>query len=238
MMHDFGVTARRVIFMDLPVIVDLDLIEQGIGFPFRWDEDHQARLGIMDRDAHSDTVTWIDIDPCYVFHTLNSYDDGDKIIMDVVRYRKAFSGEADPGSQLVRWTIDVNRGSVDSRILSDESQEFPRVNPKVECHKHRYGYVLQAGGKHSFGGLFKHDLELGTTQYHDVGERYAAGEPVFVPTGDGEDEGYILSVVYDGETQLSELRVIDAQDFCAPALATVKLNTRIPFGFHGNFIRD
>jgi carotenoid cleavage dioxygenase-like enzyme len=238
MMHDFGVTARRVIFMDLPVIVDLDLIEQGIGFPFRWDEDHQARLGIMDRDANSDTVTWIDIDPCYVFHTLNSYDDGDKIIMDVVRYRKAFSGEADPGSQLVRWTIDVNRGSVDSRILSDESQEFPRVNPKVECHKHRYGYVLQAGGKHSFGGLFKHDLELGTTQYHDVGERYAAGEPVFVPTGDGEDEGYILSVVYDGETQLSELRVIDAQDFCAPALATVKLNTRIPFGFHGNFIRD
>ena len=238
MMHDFGVTASRVVFMDLPIIVDLDMLNQGFNFPLRWEDSHQARLGIMDRDSSSDTVQWIDIDPCFVFHPLNSYDDGDNIVMDVIRYDEAFSGKPDSGSTLVRWTIDVNEGTVDSRILSEESQEFPRINPRFECHKHRYGYTLQAGGQHGFGGLFKHDLELATTEHHAMGERFAAGEPVFVATGDGEDEGYILTVVYDGETKLSELRVIDAQDFCAPAVAVVKLNTRVPFGFHGNFIKD
>ncbi len=241
MMHDFGATATRVIFMDLPVIVDLDIMEQGMGMPFRWDDTHQARLGVMDRNASTDTVQWIDIDPCYVFHPLNSYDDGDKIIMDVIRYSKMFTdqqtGEYERGSQLVRWTIDVATGTVDTRVLSDQDQEFPVINPRYECHAHRYGYTVQAGGRHGFRGLFKHDLREGTTQHHDVGDNCAAGEPIFVAVGDAEDEGYILSVVYDGDTELSELRVIDAQDFSAAPVAIVKLNTRVPFGFHGNFIK-
>ena len=240
MMHDFGVTATRVIFMDLPVIVDLDIMERGMGMPFRWDDKHQARLGILDRDAAADSAVWIDIDPCYVFHPLNSYDDGDKIIMDVVRYRKMFTEQPDSdferGSQLVRWTIDVAAGTVDSRVLSKLDQEFPRINPRFECHPHRYGYALESGGRHGFSGLLKHDLIEGTTQQYDVGENCAGGEPVFVPVGEGEDEGYILSVVFDGNTQLSELHVVDARNFTSPAVAVVKLNARVPFGFHGNFV--
>lgn len=244
MMHDFGVTATRVIFMDMPVVTNLELVAEGVQLPFEWDDSHQARLGVMQRGAASDTVKWINADPCYVFHPLNSYDDGDKIIMDVVRYEKVFtndkSGTFDKGSQLVRWTIDVDAGQIDTRVLSDRSQEFPRINPRVECHPHRYGYVIAAGGEHGYEGLLKHDLEVGTTQYHDVGENCAGGEPVFVPTGDAataaEDEGYILSVVYNATTHASELHVLDAQAFDAPALAVVKLGTRVPYGFHGNFV--
>jgi carotenoid cleavage dioxygenase len=47
-----------------------------------------------------------------------------------------------------------------------------------------------------------------------------------------------LSVIYNGDTQLSELHIIDAQDFEAKPLAIVKLNARVPFGFHGNFVAD
>ena len=185
-------------------------------------------------------MKWIDIDPCYVFHPLNSYDDGDNIVMDVVRYNKAFTSpqypDYDKGSQLVRWTIDVNAGEVHSRVLSTIDQEFPRVNPRVECHPHRYGYVLEVGGPHGFKGLLKHDLETGETLRHDVGDECAAGEPVFVATGEAEDEGYILSVVYNSATRLSEVRVIDARNFSAPPVAIVKLHARVPFGFHGNFV--
>jgi carotenoid cleavage dioxygenase-like enzyme len=240
MMHDFGVTATRVIFMDLPIVGNLGLFDEGYNMPFSWSEEHQARLGIMDRNANEDTVKWIDIDPCYVFHPLNSYDDGDNIVMDVVRYNKAFTSpqfpEYEKGSQLVRWTIDVKAGEVHSRVLSTIDQEFPRVNPRVECYPHRYGYVLEVGGPHGFKGLLKHDLETGETLHHDVGAECAAGEPVFVPTGEAEDEGYILSVVYNSVTQLSEIRVIDARNFSAPPVAVVKLQARIPFGFHGNFV--
>ena len=240
MMHDFGVTASRVIFMDLPIVGDFGLVEEGYGMPFSWSDEHQARLGIMDRNANVDSVKWIDIDPCYVFHPLNSYDDGDNIVMDVVRYNKAFTApqtpEYDKGSQLVRWTIDVNAGVVHSRVLSAIDQEFPRVNPRVECHPHRYGYALEVGGPHGFSGLLKHDLETGETVRHDVGDDCAAGEPVFVPTGTAEDEGFILSVVFNAATGLSEVWVIDARNFSAPPVAIVKLQARVPFGFHGNFV--
>ena len=241
MMHDFGVTATRVVFMDLPVVLDLELLEANGGMPFKWSDDHQARLGVMERNSASDTVKWIDIDPCYVFHPLNSYDDGGRIVMDVVRYQKVFTSVEEnnynKGSQLVRWTIDVDAGSVETTVLSEIDQEFPRVNPRVECHKHRYGYSLETGGRHGFGGLLKFDLEAGTTERHAVGENNAGGEPVFVATGDAEDEGYIISVIYNGDTDTSEVHIIDAQHFDTDPVAIVKLGTRVPFGFHGNFVQ-
>lgn len=240
MMHDFGATATRVIFMDLPVVGDFQILEDGFPMPFLWDDNHQARLGVMNRDSTTDTVKWIDIDPCYVFHPLNSYDDGDKIIMDVIRYDKVFTSPQDnkyaKGAKLVRWTIDVDGESVSSEVLHDKDQEFPRVNPRFDCHPHRFGYTLEVDAIKGFGGLYKHDLLDGTSQYHAVGDDCAGGEPIFVPTGEEEDEGYILSVVYNQTTHVSEVRVIDAQDFESEPVAIVKLNTRVPFGFHGNFV--
>ncbi len=241
MMHDFGVTETRVVFMDLPVVFDLALVEKGF-FPFQWLDAHQARLGILNRASDSDTVQWIDIEPCYVFHPLNSYDDGDKIVMDVVRYKKMMTAPGDDdyeqGSSLVRWIIDPTAGTVTTTVLSDIDLEFPRVNPKVECYPHQYGYALKTGGVHGFSDLLKFDLEAGTTQTHRVGDNSAGGEPVFVTAsnGEAEDAGYLLSVIYNGDTQLSELHIIDAQDFEAKPVAIVKLNARVPFGFHGNFI--
>ena len=118
--------------------------------------------------------------------------------------------------------------------------EFPRVNSNVECYQHQFGYALTSGGTHGFSDLLKFDLEAGTTQTYGVGDNCAAGEPVFVgsSSGEAEDAGYILSVIYNGDTELSELHIIDAQDFESKPLAIVKLNARVPFGFHGNFVAD
>ena len=66
----------------------------------------------------------------------------------------------------------------------------------------------------------------------------AASEGVFVPVGSGEDDGYVLSVVYDGEAGTSHVRIIDAQDFAAPPVAKIHLPQRVPFGFHGNWIAE
>ena len=244
MMHDFGVTETRVVFMDLPVVFNLEVLEQGFGFPFQWSDSHQSRLGIMNRSSDEDNVQWIDVDPCFVFHPLNSYDDGDKIVMDVVRYSKMMAAPGDhdyeKGTNLVRWVIHPNAGTVETTTLSNIDIEFPRVNPRFECYKHRFGYALKQGGAHGFSDLVKFDLVLGTTQTHQVGNHCAGGEPVFVESAnaEAEDAGYILSVVYNGDTQLSELHIIDAQNFQSEPLAIVKLNARVPFGFHGNFISE
>ncbi|MFT5099045.1 MAG: carotenoid cleavage dioxygenase, partial [Planctomycetaceae bacterium] len=181
-----------------------------------------------------------DIDPCYVFHPLNTYDDGHKIVMDVVKYNKMFTTPDDdsyePGSNLVRWVIDPELNRVTETVISDVDQEFPRINPKVECHRHTFGYALETGGPQGFKGLLKYNFEAGTSTRYDVGTNKSAGEPVFVPYGAGEDEGYILSVVYCADSNLSEVHILDAHQFGEKPLAIVELGARVPFGFHGNFV--
>lgn len=248
MIHDFGVTASRVVFMDLPVVFDINLVAQGIQMPYRWDDTYQARVGVMSRnpsERDGSEMVWIDIAPCYVFHPLNAYDDGDTVVMDVVRHDKTFAQSSiGPDHEslptLHRWTINLKTKSMRDELVNDRAQEFPRVNPNVECHKHRYGYAVEAayGSSLEFGNLLKHDLQSGTTQVHDVGAGRHAGEGIFVPASNnsGEDEGYVLSVVYDEATDKSDVIVIDAQRFSDKPIATIHLPTRIPYGFHGNWV--
>ena len=51
-----------------------------------------------------------------------------------------------------------------------------------------------------------------------------------------EDDGWVMSLVYDRTTERSDLVVLDAQDFAGEPVATVHLPTRVPYGFHGNWV--
>ena len=65
-------------------------------------------------------------------------------------------------------------------------------------------------------------------------------EPVFVrkPGAVAEDEGWILSYVYDPKRDLSDVVILDAQDFAGEPIATIRLPVRVPFGFHGGWAPD
>ena len=63
------------------------------------------------------------------------------------------------------------------------------------------------------------------------------GEFVFVPhtRTSGEDEGWLIGLVIDVETDTTDLVIFDARSIEAPPLATIHLPHRIPPGFHGNW---
>jgi carotenoid cleavage dioxygenase len=147
MMHDFNITRNHVIFMDLPAVFNMDLAMTG-ELPIRWDDNYPARLGVMPRDGNDSQVTWYDINPCYVFHPMNSYEDGDKIILDVARFDYIWRDSAMdfPSPDLWRWTIDTTNGSVKEEQIDDRAAEFPRVADSVIGLKHRYGYMMSMSG--------------------------------------------------------------------------------------------
>jgi carotenoid cleavage dioxygenase len=246
MMHDFGVTASRMVFMDLPVVFDPDLAATGRSLPFRWMPETGSRIGVMARDGDDGDVIWIGIDPVYVFHVLNAYDDGDAVVMDVIRYDSAF--DTAPGGAigssppvLARWTIDPAGNRVDEVRLDDAPVEFPRIDDAVAGLPHRYGYCMLLGPEPETDasiGLIKYDHQRDTTTRFDPGEYRAPGEPVFVQAADGrgEDEGWVLSVVYDRTRDASDLVILDATSFGGPPVATVHLPARVPFGFHGSWL--
>ena len=244
MMHDFCVTRNHVIFMDLPMVFDLSLLADG-GLPIQWSDDYGARLGVMPRNGTSADVVWYEIDPCYVFHSVNSYEDGNKIVIESCRFEKlSMSLGGDEGSPPVlhRWVIDSEAGKVSEEPLDDRPSEFPRVNDRVVGLKHRYSYMAGMGeGFSSLGAsLRKHDLETGSSVTHELGGECLAGEPVFAaaPGAAGEDEGWILTFVYDPERDKSDLVIIDATQFDKPPVARIHMPTRVPFGFHGSWLPD
>jgi carotenoid cleavage dioxygenase len=243
MVHDFAITASKVVWLDLPVVFDLSTFGQR-PFPAAWDPGYQARVGVMPRAGADADVTWIDVDPCYVFHTMNAYDDADgNVVVDVVRYDDMFAVDGfGPGSSkttsLDRWTIDPAAGRLSSERIDDAGQEFPRIDERLTGRVHRYGYTAEVdleGELRPLAGLRKHDLAAGTVTRHDVGPGRHATEPVFVPASPdaGEDHGWVLAVVYDQSTDSSAVIVVDATDFAAPPVATVHLRRRVPYGFHG-----
>ncbi|MGQ0823874.1 MAG: carotenoid oxygenase family protein [Actinomycetota bacterium] len=246
MMHDFAITRNNVLFFDLPVVFDLEVP----GFPFRWADDHVARVGVMPRDGGDADVRWIEIDPCYVFHPMNAYDDGDTIVVDVPRHPTMFAttGELIEGPNrggppaLHRWTIDVAAGKVRDELVDERGQEFPRVNETRLGSQHRYGYAVQVDTADKFDGslLTKHDFGRGTREDHEFGSGRAPGEFVFVadPDGTSEDDGWMMGFVYDAATDTSDFVILDAHDITAAPIATVHLPQRVPFGFHGNWIPD
>jgi all-trans-8'-apo-beta-carotenal 15,15'-oxygenase len=59
---------------------------------------------------------------------------------------------------------------------------------------------------------------------------------VFVSTGTAEDEGVLVTLVFDSGTQRSAIVGLDAQDLAAKPLFTARLKHHVPFGLHGCFV--
>ncbi len=239
--HDMSLTERYAVVYDLPVVFDAEAALAGASFPYHWDPAYHSRVGLLEREGDG-RVTWFDVEPCYVFHPMNAYDDGDKVVLDVVRYAKMFDSQRlgpDEGPPtLERWTVDLAAGKVLEERLDDTGQEFPRVDERRVGRRHRFGYAAAyLAGR---DGLLKHDLDRRTSEFRPLDAGDGASEAVFVPAAPGaaEDDGWVLSLTYDAGRDTGQLLVLNAADFTGEPQAVVDLPQRVPFGFHGNWVPD
>ena len=248
MMHDWNVTENHVVFMDLPIISDMNLAVE-TGSPFGFKPEFGARLGVMPREGSNSDVRWFDIDPCYVFHPLNSYEEGNKIILHVCRQQEAmvggfqdiYGGETTV-ARLWKWTIDLELGSVKEEQIDDAPCDFPRIDDRRIGFKNDYGYftTLETDvesltiGRH----LLKYDLVNNKRLTHDLGENVTGGEALFVPrtANSSEDDGWVISLAYEAETDRSKLLVINSQDFESAPVAEIYAPQRVPNGAHGSWV--
>jgi carotenoid cleavage dioxygenase len=173
---------------------------------------------------------------------MNAYDDGDRVVLDVVRHARMFDthrlGPDEGPPTLERWSVDLTGGKVVEERLDDRGQEFPRVDERVVGRRHRYGYVGAFLEEET--ALIKHDLQRRTSEVRLLASAGGASEAVFVPSGSNvaEDDGWVLSLVYDPDRDKSDLLVLNASDFTGAPQAIVHLPQRVPFGFHGNWVAD
>ena len=233
MMHDFAMTAGHVIFMDLPVVFDLDIAINGGDMPYRWSDTYGARLGLLRRDDPFGEIRWFDIDPCYVFHVANAYEHGNKVVLQAVRYPELWrkDGDFDVPAVMWEWTLDLSAGTVAERQLDDYGVEFPRIDDRLAGLNARYSIAV---GDNTW---VRYDLTTGESVRHELGSG-GPGEAVFAPGSGPADEsnGWYLGYVYDPARNGSDLVILDASDFSGKPVARIKLPQRVPYGFHGNWI--
>jgi carotenoid cleavage dioxygenase len=242
LIHDMAFTRNFIIVPDFPVTFQPE--HAHTDFPWLWDERRPSRIGLLPRSGDVSAIQWIEVPRCFAFHFANAYDDGDLTIVDLMKHKRMFltdqNGPNEGAPILVRWTIHRPSGRLTEQVIDDRGNEFPRINGRYSGQAYRYIYSAFWDDDVVFGPAMKHDMQRGTTEVHDYGPGRMTAEPVFVrkPGAVAEDEGWVLSYVYDPKRDLSDVVILDAQDFAGEPIATIRLPVRVPFGFHGGWAPD
>ena len=243
MVHDMSLTETNVLIYDLPVCLDLEMAVGGSPFPFSWNPNHPARVGVLPRAGTADDVVWCEAPQAYVFHPVNAYDTEDGgVVVDVCRYNSMFDQDrrgpvGDSAPTLARWTVDSTTRRVTEKPLADGHHEFPAHDPRVATRSYRYAYT--ADGL-TLGPTTRIDVETSASVIHDHGKGRYGAEPVVIPKDRSttEDDVWVLVCVNDRAGGPAELVVLDGGDLASPPVARVHLPRRVPDGFHGSWIPD
>jgi carotenoid cleavage dioxygenase-like enzyme len=251
-MHSFGMTERFVILAEYPLLLNpLKLATGGRSFieSYRWRPERGTRFLVIDRHT-GETHTTATADPFFCFHHVNAFEEGEQIVVDLVAFEDAGvidnlyidrlrGGVAATPSQLRRYRIAPGSDRAEAEVLLDHSIELPRIDyGRVNTRKHRIVYAAGVRDDQPdwFNEVVKFDVETGAVKtWHEDG--CYPGEPVFVgrPGREAEDDGAILSVVFDSSAGRSFLLVLDAKTLAEHARAEVPHH--VPHSFHGQFMR-
>lgn len=244
MVHDFITTREHVIFPIFPATLRLERAARGESV-LGWEPELGTRIGVMPRNGGSGDVIWLETDPCFVFHPMNAYTEGRKIVADVARYAQlpipAAGLEMEIGgtdARLHRWTLDLDARKVTDEPRDDRPCEFPRLDERRTGLPYRFGFAGSVGGLGGgFTSVIRYDVQSGASVLHDFGSTSAVSEPIFVPrSADApEGQGWVLTVVYRYETGRSDLAILDAENLDRAPVAVAHLPHRVPSGFHGNW---
>jgi carotenoid cleavage dioxygenase-like enzyme len=256
MIHDFIATSRHLIFFAPPLRLRMWpqlLGKTGYSENLAWRPGEGTEVVVVPLDAPDRPVRFR-VDPFYQWHFANAFEEGGKLLVDFVRLpdftNNAYLGSLPQGgngdiyaSTCARAEIDLIGRRMQVETYSELCAEFPRINAACAGERHRFIYLAahprrEDSRREFFSHLAKQDRETGREELLDLGAGCYPSEPVFVSRrgGRGEDDGYLLTLVYDGVRDASFVAVLDATRFSDGPIARAHFDHPIPFTFHGNFV--
>lgn len=248
--HECSITDDYVIVFDLPVTLSLPTLAQGYNFPYRWNEAHPARVGLLPRRGDADKIIWCEVDPCYVFHVANSFQNADgSVTVDCCAYESMFAHGPDGPNGVSRgferWQVNPKTRNVTRTSIDTFPQEFPRVDERRFGQSYRHAWTVSqpsdtVSNFAAENALYHHDLVAGEKRSYTFGSELVGGEFVFVPRLPDADEadGWLIGLVIDVKNDTTQLQFFEALNIEKGPVGAVHIPHRIPPGFHGNWIPD
>jgi carotenoid cleavage dioxygenase len=248
MIHDIAISENYSLILDMPVTFSIDRALKG-GMAFDWEPSNGARIGVLPRHGAGSDIRWFEVELGYVFHCFNAFEEGDEVVLDACRTprtRILVTDEEEVGddqkARYHQYRFNLKTGAVTERRVNEIPLEFSRINEGYNGVRNRYGYACRFSDDRDEGTLFsavlKYDRDQDDMQVLELGKNIYTNEFVFAPRTDSrsEDDGYVVGLVRDENRQSSECWVIDAQKFSQGPVARVRIPTRVPYGFHSNWV--
>ncbi|MEA5510075.1 carotenoid oxygenase family protein [Crocosphaera sp. UHCC 0190] len=253
--HDFVLAGSYLVFFVPPIRVKL--LPTALGFSslsdaMEWKPELGTEILIFDRETLS-LVSRSETDPWFQWHHTNGYvNDQGNIIVEFVRYpdfktnqnlKEVATGKIQTPAKGTLWEIEINPSNsqvINQQQLLDRGLDFP-ITPKHQTGQFwRYTYLSvhrdQANlSQEIFGAIARFDRQLNTLSIADMGENGYPSEPIFVPNSSNSEQGWVLTVVYHGDRDRSEVRIYDSEALDHDPICCLALPHVIPLGFHGTW---
>ena len=250
--HDMAFTRNYVILNDFPLFWDPELLKSGIHLP-GFHRDMPSRFAVVPRYGGAD-IRWFEADPTFVLHFTNAYEDGDEVVLDGF-----FEGDPNPSddasgdkwqrafrflaldrlqTRLHRWRFNLVTGQTREEDLSGRTTEFGMINAGYAGEDYRYTYAATGKpGWFLFDGLVKHDVKTGAEEHFAFEDGVFGSETALAPRpgGTAEDDGYLITITTDVNTDASYCLVFDAARVGDGPVCKLALPERVSSGTHSTW---
>lgn len=253
LIHDFVLTQKYLVFLISPVRINLLPVligKKSFSEAMQWCPQLGTKIIICDRKKLS-VISQEITDPWYQWHFSNGCEEKNgEIAIELVRYddfttnqylKEVASGQTKTFAKGQLWEIKINpqTGQVTkNNPLLDLQCEFPVVAPQQVTKPWRYSYfnthrewVIRE--QELFNAIARFDRQTGNLTIADMGENIYPSEPIYVAQPDNPESGWLLTVVYDGNADRSEVRIYHSDRLKEEPLCRLALPSTIPHSFHG-----
>ncbi|KAA8521080.1 hypothetical protein F0562_011767 [Nyssa sinensis] len=255
-LHDFAITKKYAIFADIQIGMNPMEMIVGGGSPVGTDPAKVPRLGVIPRYAKDESeMRWFDVPGFNIIHAVNAWDEeeGDAVVMvapNILSVEHTLERMDLIHASVEKVRIDLKTGMVSRHPVSARNLDFAVINPAFVGKKNRYVYAAVGDPMPKISGVVKLDVSVSegdrrecTVASRMYGPGCYGGEPFFVarepnnPEAE-EDDGYVVTYLHDEKSGESKFLVMDAKSPDLDIVAAVKLPRRVPYGFHGLFVRE
>ncbi|RMF21073.1 MAG: Apocarotenoid-15,15'-oxygenase, partial [Cyanobacteria bacterium J083] len=252
--HDFAITPNYAIFCQNPVSFNpLPFLFglKGAGECVKFQPAKPTKIILIPRQPpYAKTeIKIFQVQSGFIFHHVNAFEQDNKVYLESVAYASLPEVEAktdfretdfnalSPG-QLWQVSLDLATNQANSQLINHRCVEFPSINPQQVGRDYRYIFIGAAHnptGNAPLQAILKIDRQTGEEKIYSFAPQGFISEPIFVPHPQAkqEDQGWVLTLVYDAAKHRSKVVILDGENLTA--IASLQLKHHIPYGLHGSW---
>ncbi|MDX2255315.1 MAG: carotenoid oxygenase family protein [Pseudanabaenaceae cyanobacterium bins.39] len=254
MIHDFVLAGDYLVFCvpplrmnPIPVLLNLQSYSDSLG----WQPQEGTEILVFDR--HSlDLVSRNYAEPWYQWHFGNGYTDRDgNVVFDLIRYpdfatnqflKEVATGNTQTCSDGTLWQMRLNPQTgefLEAVQVIDRACEFPSVAPAQVGQASRYTYLsirrTDSQPTELFNTIACYDYQTQTLEEANLGDNCYPMEPLFIANPHNPEQGWLITVVFDGDRDRSEVWLFDRDRLDQDPVCRLALPSVVPMGFHGTW---